>query len=66
MTEHEELRKKEEADAIRKASTRGVPYYILRGRVYTMRGMPSFANGTNNRQATEVEQILWDALAVMG
>jgi hypothetical protein len=66
MTESEELRKKEEADAIRKALTRGVPYYLIRGRVYAMKGVPGFANGSTSRQATEVEQILWDALAVMG
>jgi len=60
-----ELREKEEDDARRKATTRGVPFYLIRGRVYALDGSGMF-NGRNQRDATEVEQILWEALAVMG
>ena len=58
--ESEELRKKELADARKKAETRGVPYYLYRGWVY------SIDKSAAPRRASEVEQIFWDALAVMG
>lgn len=58
--EHAELRKKEVDDAKKKALTRGVPYYICRGWLCAMDGSMA------PRKPTEVEQIFWDALAVMG
>lgn len=58
--EHEELRAKELTDARKKAQSRGVPYFVFRGRVY------SLDNSTPSRIASEVEQMFWDALSVLG
>lgn len=58
--ESEDLRKKELADAKKKADSRGVPYYLYRGWVYAI------DKSVAPRRASEVEQIFWDALAVMG
>lgn len=58
--ESEELRLKELADAKKKAETRGVPYFLYRGWVYPV------DKSAPPRRASEVEQIFWDALAVMG
>jgi len=63
--ESDELHQKEERDARRKATTRGVPFFLVRGRVYSLDGSAMF-HGNSSREATEVEQILWEALAVMG
>lgn len=58
--ESAELRKKELDDAKKKATTRGLPYFVCHGWVYAL------DRSVAPRKASEVEQIFWEALAVMG
>jgi hypothetical protein len=60
QSESQELLEKEKRDALRKAETRGIPYFVLRGVVYATDG------SMKSRVATTVEQTLWDALSVLG
>ena len=63
MTYQEEsaqLLQKERGDAKRKAETRGIPFYILRGQVYRC-DKDEFL-----RSAQTFEKMLWDALPDIG